>query len=110
MKNKKMLFFLTLNAASTLFADTNKAETIKNNRLYQNMLKNINVNKSNEKNYKLIERILKQKNKELKDLYLQGDYIVKPEYLEWQVFFSGFYNNKQRNDNTMENALYYSNP
>ena len=74
------------------------------------MLKNINVNKSNEKNYKLIERILKQKNKELKDLYIQGDYIVKPEYLEWQVFFSGFYNNKQRNDNTMENALYYSNP
>ncbi|WP_253349424.1 autotransporter domain-containing protein [Sebaldella sp. S0638] len=110
MKDKKMLFFLALNAASTLFADTNKMETAKNGRLYQNMLKNINVNKSNEKNYKLIERILEQKNKELKNLYSQGDYIVKPEYLEWQIFFSGFYNEKQRGDNTMENALYYSNP
>ena len=58
MKDKKMLFFLALNAVSTLFADTNKIETAKNGRLYQNMLKNINSNKSNEKNYKLIERIL----------------------------------------------------
>jgi hypothetical protein len=110
MKNKKMLFFLTLNAASVIFADTNKAETVKNDRLYQNMLKNVKENKSNVKNYKLIERILKLKNEELKDLYMQGDYIVKPEYLEWQIFFSGFYNDKKRSDNTMENALYYSVP
>ena len=33
---------------------------------------------------------------ELKDLYKQSDYIVKPEYLEWQIFFSGFYNSNHR--------------
>ena len=110
MKDKRMLFFLALNAVSTLFADASKVETVKNNRLYQNMLKNINVNKSNEKNYKTIERILEQKNKELKNLYSQSDFIVKPEYLEWQIFFSGYYSDKKRGDNTMENALYYSNP
>ncbi|MCP1222966.1 autotransporter domain-containing protein [Sebaldella sp. S0638] len=26
----------------------------------------------------------------------QNDYVVKPEYLEWQIFTSGFYNNSQR--------------
>ena len=41
---------------------------------------------------------------------MQGNYIVKPEYLEWQIFFSGFYNEKNRGDNTAENAKYYSNP
>ena len=43
-------------------------------------------------------------------MYLQGDYIVKPEYLEWQIFFSGFYNEKNRGDNTLSSAKYYSEP
>ena len=40
-------------------------------------------------------------------MHLQGDYIVKPEYLEWQVFFSAFYEENNRGDNTLSNAKYY---
>ena len=50
------------------------------------MTKNIESGKSNDKNYKLIEDVLNKRNQELKDLYMQSDYIIKPEYLEWQVF------------------------
>ncbi|MBP9477726.1 MAG: autotransporter domain-containing protein [Sebaldella sp.] len=60
------------------------------------MVKNMEAGKSNESSYKLIQDVLNKRNQELKDLYLQGDYVVKPEYLEWQVFFSGFYNNSHR--------------
>ncbi|MCP1222942.1 autotransporter domain-containing protein [Sebaldella sp. S0638] len=74
------------------------------------MVKNIDSEKSNDSNYKQIEKILNKKNKELKDLYLQGDYIVKPEYLEWQVFFSAFYAERRKGDNTLNNADYYSDP
>ena len=42
-------------------------------------------------------------------MYLQGDYIVKPEYLEWQVFFTGFYAEyREGKDNSKENAAYHS--
>ena len=72
------------------------------------MINNIKTGKSNNNNYKLIEEVLNQRNRELKDLYLQGDYIVKPEYLEWQIFFSGFYHENEKGDNTAENARYHS--
>ena len=32
-------------------------------------------------------------------MYKQGDYIVKPEYLEWQIFFTGFSEKKHRGGN-----------
>ncbi|MCP1223913.1 autotransporter domain-containing protein [Sebaldella sp. S0638] len=52
----------------------------------------LNINKKNYENkYKLVEQLLKKRQGELEDLYKQGDFIVKPEYLEWQVFFSGLY-------------------
>ena len=105
-----MLLMLALNAVSMTFANANSQTTRRYDKLYDNMIKNINSGKTNENNYKLIEQILNQRNTELKDLYMQSDYIVKPEYLEWQIFFSGFYNEKNRGDNTLENALYYSEP
>ena len=91
--SKKMLALLALN---TLTAVSGKAAETKTDRLYKNITKNIQIGKSNSANYKLIESILKEKNKELKDLYLQSDYIIKPEYLEWQVFTSGVYSYKDR--------------
>ena len=110
-KNKKLLMFLALNSLATSFAGTTNGQIeMKYDKLYNNMVKNIETGKSNEKNYKLIQDVLNKRNQELKDLYMQGDYIVKPEYLEWQIFFSGFYNEKNRGDNTAENAKYYSNP
>ena len=107
-KNKKLLVsFLALNAMMHAYgANTASA---KYDRMYNSITKNIETGKSNEKNYQVIERILKQKNKELKDLYLQNDYVVKPEYLEWQVFFTGFYDEyNEGRDNSSENSLYHS--
>ena len=94
-KNKKLLMFLALNSVSASFAATGQLSA-KSERIYNSIVKNIKSEKSNEKNYKLLEKILKDKNKELESLYLQNDYIVKPEYLEWQIFFSGFYNEKNK--------------
>ena len=87
--NKKILMFLALNALTSAYAMPVK--NVESSNLYKSITKNIKENKSNEKNYKLIEDILNKKNKELKDLYSQSDYIFKPEYLEWQIFFSAFY-------------------
>ena len=109
-KNKKLLMFLALNSLATSFASTTSQPEAKYDKLYNNMVKNIETGKSNEGNYKLIQDVLNKRNQELKDLYLQGDYIVKPEYLEWQVFFSAFYEENNRGDNTLSNAKYYSNP
>ncbi|MBP7979479.1 MAG: autotransporter domain-containing protein [Sebaldella sp.] len=108
-KNKKLLVsFLALNSVLSMYS-TAAPVTAKYNRMYNNMVKNINQGKSNEKNYETIQKILNQKNKELKDLYLQGEYIVKPEYLEWQVFFTGFYDEYGKGvDNSAENAEYHS--
>ena len=62
--SKKMLALLALN---TLAAVSGKAAETKTDRLYKNITKNIQTGKSNSANYKLIESILKEKNKELKD-------------------------------------------
>jgi hypothetical protein len=110
MKNKeKLLLFLAFNAIAPLVNAEAKTES-KYDKLYNKMIKNIKEEKSNDDSYKLLNRILNQRNKELKDLYVQSDYIVKPEYLEWQVFFSGLYSNVKKGDNTLENAEFYSMP
>ena len=102
--------FLAVNAIISSYTGAAGAASIKYDKMYENMAKNIEKGKSNEENYKLIERVLNQRNKELKDLYAQSDYIVKPEYLEWQIFFSGFYDERSRGDNTFESAQYHSDP
>ena len=112
-RNKRLLMsFLAINTLVSAYTGTNQSlPTTKTDRLYNSIVKNIQTGKTNKDNYKLIENILKKKNKELKDLYVQGDYIVKPEYLEWQIFFSGYYEEYNKDvDNTGENALYHSNP
>ena len=110
-KNKKLLIsFLAINAILPSYGAAASASlTTKYDRMYNSIVKSIDKGSSSEKTYQTLERILKQKNKELKDLYLQGDYIVKPEYLEWQVFFTGFYDEySEGQDNTKENASYHS--
>ena len=96
LKNKKLLMFLALNSLVSTVASSSNNEFEKYENMYDKMTKKIEKNISNRNNYKLLEKILNQRNKELKDLYLQSDYIVKPEYLEWQIFFSGFYSEKDR--------------
>ena len=87
-KNKKKLLLLI--AVSSLLSAQSSINTISDhNRLYNVMTEDLTY----QKNYEIIEKILTAKNKELKDLYKQSDYIVKPEYLEWQIFFTGFYEN-----------------
>ena len=110
-KNKKiLLYFLAANAIISSNAKAGENVSSKYDKLYNSMTKNIEKGKSNEENYKLIEKVLNKRNKELKDLYKQSDYIVKPEYLEWQIFFSGFYSEKHRGDNTGGNAQFHSDP
>jgi hypothetical protein len=97
LKDKKMIFFLL--AANSVLSASSYGENFsdsKYEKLYNNIIKNIETGKSNESNNKIIESILNKRNKELKDLYAQSDYIVKPEYLEWQIFASGFYAEKDR--------------
>lgn len=109
-KNKKLLMsFLAVNAIISSYTGAANA-SIKYDNIYDKMTKNLKNRKSNDENYKLIEKVLNKRNSELKDLYKQSDYIVKPEYLEWQIFFSGFYSERNRGDNTFENAKYHSNP
>jgi hypothetical protein len=104
-KKDKLLLFLALNTVITPLSGA----APKYEKLYDKMVKNINSNKSNDESYKLITRILNQRNKELTDLYLQSDYVIKPEYLEWQIFFSGFYNEYNEGvDNTAKSAKYNS--
>ena len=108
-KNKKLLmYFLAVNSLFTLNAASESNASVKYDKLYSNMIKNLETGKSNEENYKIIEKALNKRNRELKDLYNQSDYIVKPEYLEWQIFFSGFYTEKNGGDNTFGNAKYSS--
>jgi hypothetical protein len=109
--NKKLLIsFLALNAVlSANPGGAEKSVSSRYDRMYNSVVKNIGQGKSNRKNYEMIEQLLNQKNKELKDLYLQGEYVVKPEYLEWQIFFSGFYDEYGEDvDNTSENAAYHT--
>ena len=110
-RNKKLLTVLALNSLAVAAGSAQSGvNQVKYDQLYNKMIKNAETGKSNKSNYELLENILNKKNKELKDLYLQGDYVVKPEYLEWQVFFSGFYSEKERGDNTLDNAKYYAFP
>ena len=99
-KNKKVLMFLTINLLAVSFAEPNGVGKVKYQELYNNMIRNINTEKSNKDNYKLIEQILNKRNKEIIDLYLQSNYIVKPEYLEWQIFFNTFYSNSKGSNNS----------
>ena len=73
-RNKRLLMsFLAINTLVTAYAGTGRTlATTKNDRLYNNIVKNIQTGKTNKNNYKLIENILKKKNRELKDLYLRG--------------------------------------
>ncbi|MCP1222769.1 autotransporter domain-containing protein [Sebaldella sp. S0638] len=102
-KNKKLLTALALNTLAVGVGGVQaQSSQMKYENVYNKITKNLEKNKSNDENYKLLEKILNKRNKELKDLYLQGDYIVKPEYLEWQVFFTGFYNHSNRGGNREE--------
>ena len=109
-RNKKLLTVLALNSLAVAAGSAQSGvNQVKYDQLYNKMIKNAETGKSNKSNYELLENILNKKNKELKDLYLQGDYIVKPEYLEWQVFFTGFYEEYNEGvDNSKENARYHS--
>ena len=99
-KNKKLLTALALNSlAMTVGNAGTKTTQIKYEQLYNKIIKNAENGKSNLSNYDLLENILNKRNKELKDLYLQGDYIVKPEYMEWQIFFTGFYDSSSSGNN-----------
>ena len=94
--NKRMCMFLALGSIASIYADNNNnISKSKYERLYNNITKNMG-SKTADENYRLLEKILNKRNKELNDLYMQSDYIVKPEYLEWQIFFSGFYNSNHR--------------
>ena len=99
---------MALNAVIVSQVNAESMDQSKYDKLYEKMTKNINTGKSNDDNYKLIENVLKKRNKELKDLYLQSEYVVKPEFLEWLVSFSGFYTEKNLGDNTSNNAKYRS--
>ena len=55
---KRMLLFMAVNALTANVATSNNVSIHKNDALYNKMIKNINSNKSNKKNYKLIEDIL----------------------------------------------------
>ena len=91
-KNKKLMTVLALNSlAMAAGAAQSETKQIKQGQMYSQITKKMETGKSIKSDYELIEKILNKKNKELKDLYLQGDYIIKPEYLEWQIFFTGFY-------------------
>ena len=70
-KNKKLLVsFAALNAMIPAYVSAGQATSaVKYDRLYNNMMNNLKTGKSNDSNYRLIERILNQRNKELKDLY-----------------------------------------
>ena len=109
-KNKKLLMsFLALNALiPTYLKGAETPLSLKYDKLYNKITKNIELGKSNDDSYRLLEKVLNQRNRELKDLYLQSDYIVKPEYLEWQVFLNTYYTERRKGDNTLENAKYYS--
>ena len=109
-KNKKLLIsFLAINSILSSYTGAGTVAPLKYDKMYESMTKNIEKGKSNENNYKLIEQVLNKRNKELKDLYKQSDYIVKPEYLEWQIFFSGFYEEYGKGlDNSSENEKYHT--
>ena len=64
---------MALNAVIVSQVNAESMDQSKYDKLYEKMTKNINTGKSNDDNYKLIENVLKKRNKELKDLYLQSE-------------------------------------
>ena len=106
-KNKReiLMSVLALNIAGGAYL--NAVPSISIGKMYNKMIKNLEIGNSNKDKYKLLESILNQKNKELKDLYLQGDYIMKPEYLEWQIFFNSFVD-KIKINGKQENVVTYN--
>ena len=90
MRKLRQLLFLLLAINVFALADTGISENIpiKN--------KNITNNKKIATNYEILRDILEKRNRELKDLGFQSDYIIKPEYNEWQIFFTGFYNHSNK--------------
>ncbi|MCP1225781.1 hypothetical protein [Sebaldella sp. S0638] len=92
MKKFKSLIFLLL--AINIFA---LADNGANSEKLEKIFNNITENKNTDKNLKIVNDLLDKRNKELKDLRLQSDYIITPEYNEWQIFFTGFYNHSNRN-------------
>ena len=92
MKKFKSLIFLLLAINVFALAD-NEVSTKQLEKIY----KNVTENKNTDKNFEIVNDLLAKRNKELKDLRLQSDYIVTPEYNEWQIFFTGFYNHSNRN-------------
>ena len=92
MKKFKSLIFLLL--AINVFA---LADNDVNSKKLEKIFNNIAENKNTDKNFRIVNDLLAKRNKELKDLRLQSDYIVTPEYNEWQIFFTGFYNHSNRN-------------
>ena len=63
--NKKLLVsFMALNAVlSTGIEASGASAPSKYDRMYNNMIKNLDQNKSNSKNYQIIEQVLNKKNK-----------------------------------------------
>ena len=110
MNKRKLLTFLLAVNSFGLYAANDNISSGKYEKLYDSMVKNLEQGKSNEENYSVLDKALEKRNKELKDLYNQSDYIVKPEYLEWQVFFSANYSHKRSGDNTLSNGKYHSDP
>ena len=97
MKDYKKLLFSFLALSLAWNAKSSENTFIKKyDSLYTKIVKNISDKKKEQNFYKTIEEILNKRNSELRDLYKQNDYIVKPEYLEWQIFFGGFYNVKNK--------------
>ncbi|MCP1223745.1 hypothetical protein [Sebaldella sp. S0638] len=81
MKNKKLMMLLAMSSMANIYAGTEtELKTGKYERLYNNMTKNMNKGLSNDSNYKLIEKVLNQRNKELKDLYMQCNGQAKWEH------------------------------
>ena len=72
------MLFLAVNSLTASYAATPTSEG-KYEKVYSNTVGNIEAGKSNEENYHLLEKVLNERNKELRDLYNQSDYIVKPE-------------------------------
>ena len=92
MKTKEMLLsILALNSVYSVNIEASGIQQTENK-----IIKHLNQGKTASEQYKLLDKILAKRNKELQDLCIQGDYIVKPEYLEWQIFFKAFSSHKDR--------------
>ena len=65
-RDKKLLLsFLALNTVLSGYAvSAGKTVALNSDRLYNNMIKNLDQNKSNSKNYQIIEQVLNKKNKQ----------------------------------------------